>query len=647
MKGTLTEKILKRSLAEGELNPGNGISIRIDDTLTQDATGTMAWLQFETIGTSKIKTRAVSFIDHNTVQMGFENADDHDYLQSVAEKYGAILSKAGNGICHQLFLERFAKPGRTLIGSDSHTPTAGGMGMLAIGVGGLDVALAMAGQPYSLKTPEVVGIHLSGELKDWVSGKDVILRVIQEFGTKNKDRVFEYFGEGVKNLSVPDRATITNMGAELGATTSIFPSDERTLEFLTLLNRKDDYKPVSAEPDARYDEVFELNLSELVPMVVMAPKAGERGLGKAAPLEEALGTHVNQVCVGACTNSSYHDLMIVAESLKGKDVHKGVQLIVTPGSRAVKQLLVESGGYSTMNEAGARITEEVCGACIGQGYSPRSEGVRVSTFNRNFCGRSGTKDADVYLVSPEAAAASAVTGVISDPREVFADMSYQRFVPKRYPDINSLFMFNKGNPDADIKRGPNISEVPKNESLSDSFDAAVTIKLEDNITTDDICPAGQWLKYRSNIPAYSEAVFSGIEPDFHKRASELKNKGVANIVVAGEGYGEGSSREHAALCPMYLGVKAVIAKGYQRIHSDNLVNFGIVPLVFANPDDYGGLDAGSKLRLTNVHEGLANNSLVLEDETNGKKIPLKHELSRRQIEMVIAGGALNHAKGQK
>lgn len=642
MKGTLVEKILREHLVEGILEFGNEIAIKIDDTLTQDATGTMAWLQFEVTGVANVKTRAVSFIDHNAVQMGFENADDHDYLQSVSEKYGAIFSKLGNGICHQSFLERFAAPGRTLLGADSHTPTAGGMGTIGIGVGGLDVALAMAGQPYRVKTPEVVGIRLTGKLNDWVSAKDIILRVIREFGTKNKNKVFEYFGEGVKTLSVPERATISNMGAELGVTTSIFPSDERTLTFLSSLNRQEDFKPITAEPTAQFNDTFEVDLSTIVPMIVLAPKLGEKGLGKVTPLEEAVGINVNQVCVGGCTNSSYHDLMIVAECLKGKEVNKNVEFIVTPGSRAVKQLIVNNEGYSLLNKAGARITEEVCGACLGQGYSPRSKGVRVATFNRNFCGRSGTKDASVYLVSPEVAVASAVTGVISDPRKTFSNIRYSRFLPDKYPKINSLILFNKGDPSKKIIRGPNIFKVPKNSPLPDSIEGIVTIKLGDSITTDDITPAGPWLKYRSNVPKYSEAVFSEIEPEFYKRASKYKDKGLANILVVGEGYGEGSSREHAAICPMYLGIKAVFAKGFQRIHADNLVNYGIMPLIFINPKDYEEIEQEDKIRLINVHNGIRNNSLTLKNITKGFQIPSSHELSKRQIEIVLAGGALNY-----
>jgi len=641
MKGTLTEKILRAHLIEGELKRSKEIAITIDDTLTQDATGTMAWLQFESVGVPKVKTRAVIFIDHNTVQMGFENADDHDYLQSVAEKYGAIFSKAGNGICHQVYLERFAAPGRIMIGSDSHTPTAGAMGEIGIGVGGLDVALAMAGQPYRLKTPEVVGIKLTGKLNDWVTAKDVILRIIQEYGTKNKNKVFEYFGEGIKTLSVPERATIANMGAELGVTFSIFSSDERTKEFLIILNRPKDYKHITAEPDSEYKEIFKLDLSTIEPMVVLPPKLGERGLGKAAPLEEAIGTKVNQVCVGACTNSSYHDLMIVAKCLENQGVNKYVELIVTPGSRVVKQLIIDKGGYSLLNKAGARITEEVCGACVGQGYSPRSKGVRVATFNRNFCGRSGTTDARVYLVSPEVAVASAVTGEISDPRNVFTDTSYSRFIPDKYSTTDSLIIYYKGNSKTKIIRGPNIGEPPKNSPLPNSLDAVVTITLLDNITTDDITPAGPWLKYRSNVPKYSEAVFSGIDPRFHKRASEFRDNGVANIIVAGQGYGEGSSREHAAICPMYLGVKAVIAKGFQRIHADNLVNFGIMPLIFINPNDYEKIDQSDKIRLSNLHDSIRNNKLTLENVTKRNQIPLRHELSKRQCEIALAGGALN------
>jgi aconitate hydratase len=644
MGKTLTEKVLESHLVGGRLKRGEEIAVSIDDTLTQDATGTMAWLQFEATGVPEVRTRAVSFIDHNTVQMGFENADDHDYLQSAAEKYGAVLSKAGNGICHQLFLERFAIPGRTLVGSDSHTPTAGGMGSLAIGVGGLDVALAMAGQAYRLKMPEVIGIHLKGELNDWVSAKDIILKVIEHYGTKNKGKVFEYFGPGVESLSVPERATITNMGAELGVTTSIFPSDKNTLEFLTMLGRQGDYKPISADPDADYDEVLELDLSELTPMIVLAPGQGKKGLGNAVSLEQALGTEVNQVCVGACTNSSYHDLMVVARALQERKVHENVELIITPGSRAVAQLIIDSGGYSLLNRAGARITEPVCGPCIGQGYSPRSKGVRVATFNRNFCGRSGTKDAEVFLSSPEVAAACALTGKITDPRVLFAGQPYERFSPACYPAIDSLFIFNKPNSDAEIIRGPNISKAPKNTPLADSLQGIVTIKLGDSITTDDITPAGPWLKFRSNVPKYSEAVFSAIDPDFHKRALEHKTADKANIVIAGEGYGEGSSREHAAICPMYLGVKAVVAKGFQRIHADNLVNFGVMPLMFRNPDDYESLDQDDELSLCNIPKGLEENSLVLRNLTKGTDIPLVHELSQRQTEMISAGGALNYLK---
>lgn len=646
MEGTLVERILKEHLADGELRPGKEVSIRIDDTLTQDATGTMAWLQFEATGVSHVRTRAVSVIDHNTVQMGPENADDHNYLQSVARKYGAILSKAGNGICHQVFLEGFAAPGKTLIGSDSHTPTAGAMGELGIGVGGLDVALAMAGQPYWLKTPQVYGICLNGRLREWVTAKDVIIRLIQEFGTSNKDVAFEYFGGGVTTLTVPERATIANMGAELGATTSIFPSDIMTLEFLRILDRERDYQPMEAETSAKYNRVFELDLSSVEPMVILPPEKGMKGLGRAAPLKEAIGKKVNQVCIGACTNSSYHDLTIAGALLKTKRINKDVELIITPGSKAIMQLIIENGSYRHLSEAGARFTEPVCGPCIGQGYSPSSAGVRVATFNRNFCGRSGTKDAQIYLASPEVAAAAAFSGEIQDPRELFKDMGYTRFSPEKFPDIYSTLLFYGGDPKAEAIRGPNIHSLPENTALADTINGLVVIKLGDRITTDDIAPAGGWLKHRSNIQEYSKAVFSNIEPSFYERAMCNLTKGRANIIIAGEGYGEGSSREHAAICPMFLGVKAVLAKGFQRIHADNLVNFGIIPLIFGDGADYQRIEQGDELRMSNIRPGLKTGSLKLENITKDISIELTHELSDRKINILYCGGALNYAKGK-
>lgn len=644
MKNTLTEKILAAHLVSGGTVPQQPLAIRVDDTLTQDALGTVTWLQFEAQDVPQVKTRAVSFIDHNTVQLGFENADDHNYLQSVAEKYGGTLSKAGNGICHQVFLERFAAPGRVLIGSDSHTPTAGGMGVIAIGTGGLDVALTMAGHPYEIKTPQVIGAHLTGQLSDWVTAKDVILTILQKFGTKNTYKIFEYFGEGVSTLSIPERATITNMGAELGVTTSIFPSDTRTLEFLTLVGREEDYQALSASEGAQHDEIFDLNLSEVVPMVSLAPKPGQRGLGEIVPLVEALNIKAHQVCVGACTNSSYHDLMIVAESLRERHVHKNVELVVTPGSRAVKQLMVSTGGYSLLNQAGARITEEVCGACVGQGYSPRSGGVRVATFNRNFCGRSGTPDDQSYLVSPEAAVAAAVTGTLSDPREVFANLTYKRFTPPTYPRIDALFIFNQASPETEIIRGPNIKSVPVNTPPPSTLQSVVTIKLRDKITTDDITPAGRWLKYRSNIPEYARATFSGIDPGFYQRASEIRDGGETNLIVAGGGYGKGSSREHAALAPLYLGVKAVITKSFERIHRTNLINVGIFPFEFENPNDYTALETNDRILIRALKDYLeqARSLFTLQNLTTDTTLTLRLEVSPRERAILLAGGALRY-----
>lgn len=641
MGKNLTQKILEAHLVSGEMTPGKEIAIMIDQTLTQDATGTMAYLQFEAMGVPRVKTKlSVSYVDHNTLQTGFENADDHRFLQSIAQRYGIYFSRPGNGICHQVHLERFGVPGETLLGSDSHTPTCGGLGMIAIGAGGLDVAVAMAGGPFNLICPKVVLVNLKGRLKPWVSAKDVILELLRRMTVKGGvGKVIEYGGEGIKTLSVPERATITNMGAELGATTSIFPSDEITKGFLSSQKREKDWLPLSADPDARYDEVVEIDLGKIEPMI-----ARPHSPDSVCKVSEVEGMKVDQVCIGSCTNSSFRDLMVVAEVLRkgGHKVHPDVSMTVSPGSRQVLEMITLNKGLASMIEAGARILETTCGPCIGMGQAPPTKGVSLRTFNRNFEGRSGTKDAQVYLCSPETAVAAAIYGVITDPRRLGR---YPRIkMPKEFLVDDSMVIPPAKDPTrVEILRGPNIKPLPVKGPLPTSIGGKVLIKLGDNITTDHITPAGKWLPFRSNVPKYAEAVFSSIDPQFHEKA---KAEG-GGFVIGGENYGQGSSREHAALCPMYLGIKAVIAKGFARIHKDNLINFGIMPLTFMNPADYDSIDQGDELELRDIANGLkSGDSLVLRNVTKGKDIMVKHGFSQRQIDIIIAGGMLNYTKGQ-
>lgn len=638
MPGTITEKILKQHMVEGTATAGEEIALKIDNTLTQDATGTMAYLQFEAIGINRVRTElSVSFVDHNMLQTDFKNADDHNYLKSVAERYGIYFSRPGNGICHQVFLERFASPGKTLLGSDSHTPTAGGMGCFAIGAGGLDVAAAMAGEPFRIKYPKIVGIKLSGKLPEWVSAKDVILEVLRRTDVKGGvGKVFEYFGPGVKNLSVPDRATITNMGTETGCTTSIFPSDEITREFLKAQGREDQWKEIIPDEDAKYDEIMEINLDEVEPMVALPHSPGN-----VKTVAEVAGIKVDQVSIGSCTNSSLRDLLIVAKILKDKTISDTLHLSISAGSRQVVEHLIDSNDMKYLIKAGARILENACGPCIGMGCAPCSNGVSVRTFNRNFAGRSGTKDAKTYLTSPETAAATAITGVLTDPRTL-----------GKYPEIempNKFFindnMIIKPLPleeamNVTILRGPNIKPLPTFSPLPNVLEGEVLIKLGDNITTDDIMPAGaKILPLRSNVPEISTHVFESKDSEFYKRALEKKG----GFIIAGDNYGQGSSREHAALAPKYLGVKAVITKSFARIHLANLINFGIVPLTFKNSEDYDKIEAGDKLE---VAIGDLTGEAILFDVTKNIEITLTHSLSKLDGEILKMGGKLPWIKSR-
>jgi len=632
MAGTITEKILKEHITEGEAKAGNEVALRIDNTLTQDATGTMAYLQFEAIGIDRVKTQfSVSFVDHNTLQTDFKNADDHRFLESMAKRYGLYFSRPGNGICHQLFLERFAIPGNTLIGSDSHTPTAGGIGCFAMGAGGLDVACAMAGAPFRIKYPKIVGIKLTGKLNPWVSAKDIILEVLRLVDVKgNVGKVFEYFGDGVKTLSVPDRATIANMGTETGCTTSIFPSDDVTLAFLRAQGREKDFRRLEPDTDAGYDEVIEIDLSSVEPMVALphSPGAVKR-------VREVGPVKVDQVAIGSCTNSSLRDLKIVAQILKGKTISDTLHVFMSPGSRQVVEHLIRDGDYTEIVRAGVRIMENACGACIGMGCAPGSGSVSVRTFNRNFEGRSGTKDAKVYLVSPETAAAAALTGYLTDPRELGEYPEIK--LPNKFI-INDNMIVKPLPPEearkVEIFRGPNIKPLPAFEPLSDTLSGKALIKVGDNITTDHIMPAGaKILPFRSNIPEISKFVFEAVDPDFYRKAREYGG----GFIIGGENYGQGSSREHAALAPKYLGVKAVIVKSFARIHLANLINFGIVPLTFKNPADYDRIDEGDELT---VEIGDLKGNCVLRNLSKGLEIELEHTLSDTDAEILKAGGKL-------
>ena len=636
---TLTEKILKEHLVVGEMTKGAPIGIRIDQTLTQDATGTMAYLQLEAMGVDQVKTDlSVSYVDHNTLQSGFENADDHKYLQTVAKKHGVFFSRPGNGICHQVHLERFGRPGATLLGSDSHTPTGGGIGMIAIGAGGLDVACAMAGEPFMLNMPRVAEVHLTGALRKGVSAKDVILKVLSLLTVKGGvGKVIEYTGDGVKTLSVPERATITNMGAELGATTSIFPSDEVTRDFLRREGREDVYRALSADEGAVYDERYVIDLAALEPLIALPHMPDV-----VKTVREVAGQPIDQVAIGSCTNSSYRDIMTVASILDGKRVAPNVSLVLSPGSRQVLSMVVEAGGLQKILAAGARLLECTCGPCIGMGQSPVTDAWSLRTFNRNFKGRSGTLSANVCLVSPETAAASAIAGVIADPREAAFELPEE---PQAFlVDDSMIYAPEKEHPESvEVVQGPNIRPLPENTPLAAVVEKEVVIKVGDNITTDHIMPAGaKVLPYRSNIEKISEFVFRDVQEGFKEHC---RNAG-GGIIVAGENYGQGSSREHAALAPMYLGIKAVIAKSFARIHAANLVNFGIVPLLFDEAADYETVAEGDVLLLD--FSTLAEGAPVrVENCTKGTSFPAHHALSALDIEMLRAGGKLNYIKNKQ
>jgi len=641
MGKNVVQKILDRHIVIGEPVSGSEIGIRIDQTLTQDATGTMAYLQFEALGFDRVKTElSVSYVDHNTVQEGFENADDHRYLQTVASKYGIKFSKPGNGICHQVHLERFGCPGKTLLGSDSHTPTGGGIGMIAIGAGGLDVAVAMGGGPFYLAYPKVVRVELTGKLRPWVAAKDVILAVLEMLSTKgNVGTIVEYGGPGVAALTVPERSTITNMGAELGVTTSVFPSDEATKEFLTAQQRGDCFEEIIADNDAQYDRVIEIDLSNLEPRV-----ACPHSPGNVSKIDDLTETKVDQVVVGSCTNASYRDIMLVASLLKGKQVAPDVSFGVACGSRQVLEMVTRNGALADIINAGARILESACGFCIGNSFAPKTDAVSVRTSNRNFEGRSGTSSAQVYLASPESAVAAALSGKLVSPRDYFKAETYPEIpMPEQFLINDTMILEPASDPESvAIYRGPNIGDPPNNEQCPAAFDGTITIKVGDKITTDHIMPAGNRLKFRSNIPKYAEFVFEREEPTFSQRALENKNKSVHNVIVAAESYGQGSSREHAAICPMYLGVKMVVAKSIERIHRANLINFGIIPAFFERPEDYDTIEQGDTIRVENVRDAIENGTpLVMENGTKGITIPLKIELSPREKTSVLAGSLIN------
>jgi len=652
MAKTLTYKILEGHLVDGELIAGEPIGIRIDQTLTQDATGTTAFLLFESMGTSRVKTDlSVSYVDHNMSQFGPENHNDHLYLQSVATRAGAYHSRPGNGICHQVHLERFGMPGATLLGSDSHTPTNGGIGMIAIGAGGMDVAVAMGGGPFYLTCPRVIGVKLSGILPDWVTSKDVILKLLSILGTKgNVGNVVEYFGEGVKTLSVPERATITNMGAELGVTTSIFPSDDNTREFLLAQEREDDFKYLEADEGVEYDRVIDIDLSELEPMAA-SPSSPDN----IKPITELEGLKISQVLIGSCTNSSYTDLMVTAAVLKDRYINKTVEFGIAPGSKQVLMTLAKNGTLADMISAGARILESGCGPCIGQGFSPADGAITLRTFNRNFAGRTGTKGDQSYLVSPETAVASAITGEITDPRKLTAIMGL--YYPKIHlPDkfliddsMIDLPLSPEESKNAEVIRGPTIVVPETPRPLPQHLEGKVVLKCGDKITTDHIMPAGSYLKYRSNVPEYSKYVFDCFKkengPTFAECALNLKEMGVGGVVIAGESYGQGSSREHAALCPMYLGIQAVIAKNIERIHKANLINFAIVPIEFEDPADYDRIEDDDELEIKDLTEAIKTNEKVrITDKTKGFEFAGKLILSERDREILLSAGLLNHTR---
>ena len=638
MGKTIAQKIIASHLVRGDMTPGSEIALRIDQTLTQDATGTMAYLEFETMGIPRVRTElSVAYVDHNTLQCGFENSDDHRYLQTVAAKYGVRFSRPGNGICHQVHLERFGKPGKTLIGSDSHTPTGGGLGMLAFGAGGLDVAVAMGGGAYYITMPKMFKVNLTGKLRPYVTAKDVSLELLRILSVKGGvGAIIEWGGEGVATLSVPERGTITNMGTELGATTSIFPSDEITRQFLAAQGREEDFVPLSSDPDAQYDRIIDIDLSTLKPMIA-CPHSPDNVV-EVASLKDV---KVDQVCIGSCTNSSLYDMLKVAAMLKGKTVDPSVSMSVSPGSRQVLTMLSDCGALSDILASGARVLECACGPCIGMGFSPNSGGVSLRTFNRNFLGRSGTRDGQVYLVSPETAVASALTGYITDPTTLGEGVTVT--MPQKFK-VNDSAVLMPLPPEqaktAEVLRGPNIKEFPKSKPFADTLSAQLVLKVGDNITTDHIMPAGaKILPYRSNIPYLSKFCFEVCDPTFAERAKAAGD----GIVIGGSNYGQGSSREHAALVPMYLGIRCVIAKSFARIHVANLINAGILPVTFSNPEDYDRLEQGAKLTISNIVKGMEEGKLTVTDET-GFAFQVVCNLTDRQRAILLAGGLLNYTR---
>ena len=637
---TIAQKIIKKHLVEGEMTPGSEIALKIDQTLTQDATGTMAYLEFEAIGVPRVKTeRSVAYVDHNTLQCGFENPDDHLYIQTVAKKHGIYFSRPGNGICHQVHLERFGIPGKTLIGSDSHTPTGGGIGMLAMGAGGLDVAVAMGGGAYYITMPKMYKVNLTGKLRDFVTAKDVSLEILRILSVKGGvGAIIEWGGEGISTLSVPERATITNMGTELGATTSIFPSDEITRAFLKAQGREQDYIPLASDPDAVYDRIIDIDLSTLEPMIA-CPHSPDN----VVTVKSVAGTKVDQVCIGSCTNSSLSDMLKVAALLKGRKISDSVSLSISPGSKQVLSMLASSGALTDIIASGARVLECACGPCIGMGFSPNSEGVSLRTFNRNFLGRSGTKDGQVYLVSPETAVAAALCGVITDPRDL--GVMPKITLPDHYAIDDSAVLAPASEEEAKsltVRRGPNIKPFPETHPVENTLRASLTLKVGDNITTDHIMPAGaKILPFRSNIPYLSKFCFSVCDENFPENAK----KAGQSILVGGSNYGQGSSREHAALVPLYLGVRAVIAKSFARIHAANLINAGIMPLTFEDPADYDKLMQNDMLSIENIFDGMENGKMILHDETKNIDIPLTCSFTDRQKAILKAGGLLGYTKG--
>ena len=639
MGETLAQKIIRAHLLHGDMTPGSEIALRIDQTLTQDATGTMAYLEFETMGIPRVKTElSVAYVDHNTLQSGFENADDHRYLQTVAKKHGVWFSRPGNGICHQVQLERFGKPGKTLIGSDSHTPTGGGIGMLAFGAGGMDVAVAMGGGAYYITMPKMFKVNLTGTLRPYVTAKDISLELLRILSVKGGvGAIIEWGGPGIAALSVPERATITNMGTELGATTSIFPSDDVTRAFLAAEGREADFIPLASDPDAHYDRIIDIDLNTLQPMIA-CPHSPDN----VVPVETLAGTKVDQVCIGSCTNSSLFDMLKVAAMLKGRTIAPGVSLSISPGSKQVLTMLSDCGALTDILASGARLLECACGPCIGMGFSPNSGGVSLRTFNRNFLGRSGTKDAQVYLVSPETAVAAALTGTITDPQTLGPMPAVT--LPEQFRIDDSAVLPPAPADEADaveVLRGPNIQPFPQSRPFADTLTAELVLKVGDNITTDHIMPAGaKILPYRSNIPKLSEFCFTVCDPTFQARARAAGD----GIIVGGSNYGQGSSREHAALVPMYLGIRCVVAKSFARIHAANLINAGILPLTFADPADYDALQTGARLRIDDIRAGMAAGKLTLTDTAAGKSYPVVCSLTERQQAILLAGGLLNYTK---